>query len=385
MRVALVQPWHLSERWAVFAYLPAYGLLRLGGIFPETKIFNGAVLGRDVVLGHVEDGRFDVVGVTAQTALRHPAREILAVARQTGARTVVGGHHATAMPGFFAGYADHVVRGHGEQWWSTILAGDEVPAVTPLVYDDHPDFWPVADWTQVVPDPLAQRSYHPESTPLHVATSYGCSGNCLYCISRLMHGGEIKRRTRRNIEAEIAPLYQRGARRFYLIDECFGGDFDHALSICDLIRIRFPGLRWSTFGRVDYLTEELVNVMAQSGCVALIIGFESADQEMLRRIGKGYIDVGRFSEVVKWCRSAGMTISAQTMVGLPYETVDHERLTTAFLESESLPRETLGHTIVMPGMPLYDLCVQGGLLDESFWEGPDLYYRYRGGLTWEGE
>lgn len=383
MRVGLFQPWHGDDRWANFAYLPAYGLLRLGGIFDETQIFNGAVMGRDEVLAVVSDGRFDVVGVSGQTALRHPAREILSLARATGAKTVVGGHHATAMPGFFADFADHVVRGQGERWWSAILAGDAVPAVTPLTYDDHPDLWPRANWRQVIPDPMAQASYNPQTVPLHVATSYGCTGSCLYCLSRLMHGGGVKTRARLKVSEEIAPLYERGARRFYLIDECFGYDVSHALSICDMMRGRFPELRWSTFGRVDYLTHQLVSVMGQSGCVALIIGFESADQEMLRRINKGYIDVGRFSDVVAWCRDAGMVISAQTMVGLPYETDEHDRLTRAFLDREGLSRETLGHTIVMPGMPLYGLCVAAGLLDDSFWEGPDLYYQYTGGLTWE--
>lgn len=385
MRVGLFQPWHISERWADFAYLPAYGLLRLGGIFDETQIFNGAVMERDEVLGHVEDGRFDIVGVSGQTALRHPAREILTLARETGAKTVVGGHHATAHPFFFESVADHVVRGQGERWWSAILHGDAVPAVTPITYDDHPDLWPKANWLQVIPDPLAQPSYDPHTVPLHVATSYGCMGDCVYCVSRLMHGGGIKTRNRRKVGEEIAPLYDRGARLFYLLDECFGYDAEHALSICDMMLVRFPELRWSTFGRVDYLTEALVSVMGQAGCVALIIGFESADQEMLRRINKGYIDVGKFSDVVAWCRDAGMTVAPQTMVGLPFETADHERLTTAFLEREGLARETLGHTIVMPGMPLYDLCVEAGLLDDSFWEGPDLYYPYQGGLVWEGE
>jgi len=198
-----------------------------------------------------------------------------------------------------------------------------------------------------------------------------------------MHGGRIKRRDPGLVASELAPLYERGARRFYFIDECFGGDLAHALAICKMVLAEFPDLMWSTFGRVDYLTETLIAVMADAGCRALIIGFESGDQEMLRRLNKGYVKVDRFADVVQWCRDNDVVISCQTMDRLPYQTDDHERLTQRFLDANGLHKQSLGHTIVMPGMPLYDLCVEAGLLDDTFWEGPDLYYPYQGGLVWE--
>ncbi len=167
-----------------------------------------------------------------------------------------------------------------------------------------------------------------------------------------------------------------------MIDECFGGDPDHAFGICDGLR-KLPGLDWVTFGRVDLLTPELLKAMAKAGCSGLIIGFESGDQEMLRRLGKGYQKVDRYADVVEWCRNLDISISAQTLHKPPYETEDHEAATAKMLRVLKLRDQSLGYVLVMPGMPLYDRCVQAGLLDDSFWERPEPYFVYEGGLTWK--
>jgi len=338
------------------------------------------MLSRAEILEIVEKGNFDLVGVSAQTPHRHAARQILRFAKRLGATTVVGGYHATAQPHFFdESYVDCIVRGEGEYWWRKIVDGETVPHVTPFKRDEMLDAYPPTDWSVVRPDIFSTSLYDPCTTPMHIATSYGCIGHCIYCLARTTHG-KLRTRSPEHVRPELEYLYLRGARRYYIIDECFGHDREWAFDMCDLFS-EFDGMRWSAFGRVGTITPLLLDKMAASGLCALIVGFESADQEMLDRIGKGDISVDDYPSIIRWCRERGITLSSQFMYGLPHETAGHARLTANFIARYDLHRETLGVTWVMPGMPLYEQCKKAGLIDDAFWDGPDPYFVYPPGAS----
>ncbi len=379
MKVALVEPWHIHKEFEYFTYLPSYALPRLAAMCSDSVIFNGSILSETEILNAIVEGDFDLVGVTAQTPHRHAARKILQLAKQQGAITVVGGYHATAQPQFFnKSYVDHIVKGEGEYWWKRLMDGVEIPHITTLRRNEKLDDYPAPDWSAVFPDIFLASTYDPCITPMHIATSYGCIGHCVYCLARKTHG-ILRMRSVEHVRPELEYLYARGARRYYVIDECFGHNVDWALSMCDLFS-EFEGMRWSCFVRVGTVTASLLDKMVESGCCAIIVGFESADQEMLNRIGKSDVSVDDYSDIVRWCRERDITLSSQFMYGLPYQTDQHVGLTEDFITKHALHKESLGVTWVMPGMPLYNLCKKAGLIDDTFWDGPDPYYVYNGGL-----
>ena len=382
MKVALVEPWHVHEEFKYFTYLPSYALPRLAAMCDDSIVLNGSVLSETEILNAIENGNFDLVGVTAQTPHRHAARKILQLANELGATTVVGGYHVTAQPHFFDKlYVDYIVRGEGEYWWRRIIKGKEVPRITSIKRGISLNNYPPADWSVVSPDIFSVPLYDPCTTPMHIATSYGCIGNCIYCLARMTHG-KLRMRSPKNVRPELEYLYTRGARRYYVIDECFGYDKEWASGMCDLFS-EFTDMRWSAFARIGTITADLLDKMVKSGCCALVVGIESADQEMLNRIGKSDITIHDYPNIIRWCQERDITLSTQFMYGLPYETKDHIKLTDEFILKYGLYKETVGVTWVMPGMPLYNHCKKAGLIDDTFWDGPAPYYVYNGGLEIE--
>ncbi len=381
---ALVEPWHHGRHFVGGPWMPSYGLAKLAG-FGRAVILDGCVLGRDGLLQALREGEYRMVGVTAQTPHRHPAKEILRVAKEAGARTVVGGYHATAMPAFFdESFVDHIVRGEGEFWWDRLVRGVDVPRVTKILRDTVLDDYPAGDWSALLGDPFERYQtshWHDAPGPLFpVALSYGCPGHCIYCMCPFLHGAPHWRSVEHVLD-EVRALYDWGGRAFWFIDECFGVERSWALALCSELA-GFEGLHWLTFMRADMLEGELLQVMAGAGCRAIIVGFESADPEMLRRLGKGTVDVACYDAGVLAAKAAGINVSASIMCGLPYETDDHVPLTETFLARHDLVASGVGSTWVMPGMPLYRLCQEAGLIDDRFWDGPAQFYRYRGGLAW---
>jgi len=383
MHIALVEPWHTKGMFREdHCQPPTQGLLRLAAMTPgQAVVWDGTVFGEEATLEFVQGG-FDFVGVTAQTPHRHEALQVLRVAKQSGATTVVGGCHASAQPTFFDHeYVDYIVRGEGEVWWDALMKGSKVPRITSFARNVDLNEYPFADWSSLKPDAFSYNNkWNGErGTVFLIADSYGCTGRCIYCMSRMMHG---KPRTRAvdSVMQEIRCLYDQGARTFWPIGECFGFEPEWAIALCN--ELAELDIQWYAFGRPNLMTEELLDAMAASGCIALVIGFESASQEMLLRLGKGDVDVTRYDDIIEWCSERNIYVSPQIMHGLPYETEDHEPLTEAFLERNRIEECTLGETWVMPGMPLYKQCKKAGLIDDTFWDGPDPYYVYDGGLEW---
>ena len=65
----------------------------------------------------------EVVGITVHTAFAHRAHELARTFRALGARVVLGGLHATALPDEARRHADVVVVGDGVSVWPLVLRG----------------------------------------------------------------------------------------------------------------------------------------------------------------------------------------------------------------------------------------------------------------------
>src|SRR5512137_260317 len=70
--------------------------------------------------------------------------------------------------------------------------------------------------------------------------------------------------------------------------------------------------------RVDRIDEELLLLMAQSGCKVISYGVESGVQEILDRAGKG-ITIPQVVRAFALTRKAGIESAAHIILGLPGE------------------------------------------------------------------
>ena len=69
----------------------------------------------------------------------------------------------------------------------------------------------------------------------------------------------------------------------------------------------------------DVPNEKLLRVMKRSGCVGVVYGFESGDDNILLKINK-WTTADQGHEAIKLTKKAGLKVRGQLMVGLPGET-----------------------------------------------------------------
>ena len=163
-----------------------------------------------------------------------------------------------------------------------------------------------------------------------------CSVKCFYCDFAAFSGQKKQvERYLAALGAEAALLPPRTPETLYV-----GGGTPSELSagqIADLferLRRAFPAtnLVESTFeGNPESLDAEKLAVLARSGVTRLSVGLQTADDELLKSVGRRHT-AADFARVFRLARAAGIpAISVDLMFGLPGQTLESLRATLDFV------------------------------------------------------
>lgn len=147
-------------------------------------------------------------------------------------------------------------------------------------------------------------------------SSYGCPFKCAYCdvgtISYQMRSAE-------SVIAEVEECREKhGICEIWFQDETFTLNPERVHAICDAIRHKKLDITWSIRTRADLVTRDMLREMRAAGCFKIHFGVESADPDVLTRLGRS-IPLDRMRDAFKWAREAGISTLAFFMIGNPGE------------------------------------------------------------------
>ncbi len=163
-----------------------------------------------------------------------------------------------------------------------------------------------------------------------------CAVKCFYCDFAAFSGQKKQiERYLAALEAEAALLPPRLPQTLYV-----GGgtpselDAEQCAQLFERLRRAYPGARLteSTFeGNPDSLDAEKLEVLARAGVTRLSIGLQTADDELLKSVGRRH-SAADFARVFRLARAAGLpAISVDLMYGLPGQSLDSLRATLDFV------------------------------------------------------
>lgn len=349
------------------------GTLEAAGV--KVRIVDGYLDGLDGITAAIEE-KPGWVGVTCFTPGRHRALEIARLAKDAGARTVLGGAHPTIMwrqiqenyP-----FVDYVVRGEGENVLRDLILGKSEDTVGKPVanLDDLP--WPA--WHRFdlkrYPGGVIQnfRGIDLSEPRIPVIFSRGCRGDCDFCSTWWVWQG-WRRRSPEDMVAELEMLQrEHGVHHLVFQDDAMTLDVEAVKTLCRLIIDR--GLHFGIFGttRTDACDQEMFDLMAAAGFYGLSMGVESGSQRMLDIMNK-HNTVEQNEAAIAMAHKAGLAVCALIVQGYPGETENDRRLTHEFLErTRPMDVGTLGCTWVLPGTQLYRKMKAEARIDDSYWLG----------------
>jgi GT2 family glycosyltransferase/radical SAM superfamily enzyme YgiQ (UPF0313 family)/tetratricopeptide (TPR) repeat protein len=204
-----------------------------------------------------------------------------------------------------------------------------------------------------------------------IQTSRGCPYPCgYYCPYPLVEGVKWRAQSPERVFAELKEMVEGlGIRKIYFRDATFTLNQGRIRELCDLIIGSGWKLEWVCETRVDCLGDDLLEKMKGAGCVGILIGVETGDEEVMHcRDGKKGLTVPKLAHLREKTRELGIRLHFLLIVGLPQET--RESIVATYDLIQRYKPDTVGITIITPypGTPLYDEGIREGWIDSFQWK-----------------
>ncbi len=359
------------NRGKVIASLPSLGLLSVAALTP--KDVDVVYLEVDEVDTDEELEAFDLVGISSFTAQIDEAYTLADSYRSAGVPVVLGGLHVSLMPAEAAEHADSIVLYGAEGAWPQLVEDfkhgrlkDRYEGLRTGVFED-------AHYAKPRFELLGDRPYN----RMTVQTSRGCPLNCEFCAASLRLTSKFQQKPVDKVVAEIKAALKVIDRPFLeladdntFVNKQWGKDFLRAIIPLEM--------NWFTETDISIADdEELLDLLAESGCRQVLIGLESPCSEDLERIDPGnwkrkHSD--HYLEAIDRIQSRGVTVNGCFILGLDNHTTDVFAAVKEFVERSGLLEVQVTVQTPFPGTPLYErLHAEGSLLQERFWDRCTLF------------
>lgn len=293
------------------------------------------------------------------------ARRSYAIAdsyRKRGIYVIMGGLHVTACPCEALKHADTIVIGPAEEAWPRFLA-DFRRGIPQRIY--RSDERSLDQMPPVRRDLINRKNY---LVPNSIVVSRGCPHSCDFCYSNSFYRGGKHFYTYK-VDRALEEIEQLPGRHLFFLDDNIFGDAAFASSLFQSMR----SMRriWQGAATVkSILNIELLDLAVKSGLRSLFIGFESLNQEAMRRYGKYHNRVTEYEHAIKLLRQRGVMINASFVYGLDQDGPDVFDATTGWAIENGIETSTFHILTPYPGTELFNRYQKQGRILHHNW---DLY------------
>jgi radical SAM superfamily enzyme YgiQ (UPF0313 family) len=320
----------------------------------------------------------DLVGITTLTYQAPRAYAIAEAARNQGMKVVFGGAHTTTHPEEVQKYGDSVVKGEAENIWSTVLADYKRDKLQPVYEGGLPEL-DILSKVQPDRDLLTDKYGYKFSS---IVTTKGCPWRCEFCCVPVIQGNKYRMRPVEDILDEMEQIPYQG---LMLAEDNFYGYSKeanaHARALFQGMIDR--GIHKTWFGFTQFSTgldTEALDYMARSGGIGMLIGIETTDAQILRKLRKGpnlKIGVDNFGVAIDNIHKAGMIVWGSMIFGADGEGPDTFKRAVDFVLESGIDVMTFGLLTSMPGTHLGKrLAEEGRAIRQNF---PDDWIYYNSG------
>ncbi len=312
------------------------------------------------------DTQADLAAITVETFTAKRAYQIAAEYRRRKVPVVLGGYHPTLMPEEALEYADTAVFGDGEEVWKLVL-DDARHGCMRKTYRQRDRKNPSIG--RVDRSIYAGKRYVPLSLVQH---GRGCRFYCDFCSIRAYYGPSLFQRPVRETFQEIQQLPQ-NRLVFFVDDNLFYDPLDFESLLKALIPCK---VNWACQISLDITRHpRLLELMNRSGCIAVLIGFESLRDENLQQMGKGWSLRHSYEESVRILQDMGIMVYGTFVFGYDHDTTDLFEETVEFALRTKLFLANFNPLTPMPGTPLYRrLEKENRLIYDKWWLADDFRY-----------
>ncbi len=344
--------------------LPTLGLLKVAALTPtewQVSIIDEKVEPLDL------DQDADLVGITAMTPAVNRAYEIADKFMERGIKVVMGGMHVSKLPDDALQHCDSVLIGEAEDIWPQVLE-DWHKGRLRKIYQ-HEDGYPSLE-NRPAPDwGLYEGKRY---LPVHfIETTRGCPHNCEFCSVTNSFGGKFRNRPVDEVEREIQSLKPFDGRFalknvVFFVDDNIISNRRHAKEL--LTRIRPYNLKWLGQASVNIAKDdELLSLCQKSGCMGLLVGFETLSSDNLSTMGKRFNKPENYIDVVRKLHDYGIGVFGSFVFGFDHDDEGVFDRTLDFIVKAKLDVCYFSILTPYPGTRLYEQMLKEDRIIDHDW------------------
>ncbi len=317
----------------------------------------------------------DLVGISVRTMFANRAYSISKNFRSRGVTTVLGGIHPSMCTEEALGYCDSVVVGEAENVWSKVLKDAERGRLE-RIYKAEAQ----AD-LKTCPMPARRALSRDKYFSDIVQTTKGCPFSCEFCSVYAFDGQKIRNKKIEQIVKEVSEISGGSAK--YKRKSIFFAD-DNIIANKSFARKLFLALKpynlnWSCQASINIAEEdELLTLMKDCGCGAVLIGFESVSKENLSRMNKGINLKHNYIESIKKIQAHGILVHGSFILGYDFDTEDSFDELIDFVKESRLLMPLINVLTPFPGTRLFDRFKKEGRILHKDWrkyDGKNVVFR----------
>ena len=306
-------------------------------------------------------GFYDIVAITSVTSSVKRGYELADYFKGKGSYIVMGGHHVSLLPEEAAEHADTVLTGPADRTWREFINDYTAGAPKPR-YEGSP--CDIGTYNVVPMRELMQkRKYIGVPT---VIANFGCTNRCEFCVINSFWGGKHTTRRPEDVVAEIRSLR---AKRILFLDPSPTSNRVYAM---DFYKALIPlHIKWAGLCTTDVCEdEELFRLMIESGCIGILMGFETFSEESLAESHKRN-KVAQYKKAVDLFHQNGVTILGTFMLGFDGDTKESIRNMPDYIEQIGVDIPRFAILTPYPNTPVYNRLTEEGRIVSTDWNDYD--------------
>jgi len=368
----------------------------------NVEVFDAEAEGYTInqTLEHIKDKNPRIMGISAFTTKMTSATKIIQGLKNTKIITVLGGHHASAIPlqTLNETGVDYIVRGEGYfpilklvnvyrgkknkygfgniiDYIPGICCTDPLEMLPPHISERNVELFDNEYFPEYGYEFLEMQKYrahHWQTWGIDtkdrsgfaiVYSSLGCPFSCDYCTVNIIYGkNRVRYKDTEKFVSEIEYLHNEyGTKYFEITDDTFTFNKDRVKEICNKMIRKGLGKKihaWC-FGRVSTVDSTILSMLKQAGIDWIFFGFESSSENSLKGVHKNQTIDSMF-EVREMCKNIGINVGGNFLYGLPDDT--YETMVNNLKLAKELNCEYANFFLLMPypGTPYYEEAIEKG-------------------------
>ena len=343
-----------------FSYLLAIPvLLSLTPDEHEVRVFDENIEDIDY------DWPADLVGITARTMFAKRAYHISDRFRQRGVKTVLGGIHPSMCNDEALKFCDSLVVGEAEYVWGYLLKDVQAGRLKRIYADKHS-----ADLT-AFPKPVRSMLSMNRYLADILQTTKGCPFQCEFCSVYAYDGQRIRHKTIEQVLREIEEIDESTnkfkKKSIFFADDNIIGDKKYAHELFTALK-RY-NLNWSCQASINVSKDDdLLKLMKESGCGAILIGFESISDQNLSCMKKNINLKFDYAEAIDRIQSHDILVHSSFIMGYDYDTPQAFDSLIEFIQSHRLLMPLINILTPFPGTKLHQRFEEEGRIINQNWD-----------------